>query len=128
MKKVKDLFNKNKKLSIILTVILCIVLVLLIYFIVTSDSTENTVETVEDRIRNKVEAKAVTYIYVEYGVVGSGRVTSLEKVSDEEYNVYGKTRATDNYGDNYSGYLNGTCTVLDDDVNCDLEYSELLKD
>ena len=51
-----------------------------------------------------------------------------EPVSDEEYNVYGKTRATDNYGDSYSGYLNGTCTVLDDDVNCDLEYSELLKD
>ena len=75
---------------------------------------ENEGLTELDHVYNAVYAKGVTW-YMAYTIGGKElksskvTITSYKKVSDTQYNVYGKIYATDLYGTQYSNTFD--CTV-----------------
>lgn len=130
-KNIKENILKHKKISIICGVLLIILIIFIIYnLFFSSTSVGEPMETIEDRIRDKAESTALVYVKLTYDVgYVSANVATVRPIDDSEYEVYGKITATDNYGDQYSGNFNGTCTVDESEViHCDLDYNKLYRD
>ena len=126
--KVKDFVLKHKKLSIISACVVAALIVILICILVFGGNNE-PVETPESKLRKHIDAKVTAFILIRYDTTGVvPRITTLREKSDGVWEAYGKVSARDKFGDSYTGTFEGECKAVEDDFECDFEYSNLYKD
>ena len=125
---IKEFILTHKKLSFLL-IVLVIIGIIIVVFLLNSGNKE-PVETLEDRVRSRARTTALTYVMLWYDVGNPNvRVTTVKETENNEYEVYGKISVKDNYGDPYSGTIDGICSVDEiEDISCDLDYSDLYRD
>lgn len=65
--------------------------------------------TLEDMLTKEMEGEVLSTVWNRYGFLQTGiTTTTVKKVDEYEYQMWGKVTVTDEYGDRYSGKFNGT--------------------
>ena len=65
--------------------------------------------TLEDMLTKEMEGEVLSTVWNRYGFLQTDiTTTTVKKVDEYEYQMWGKVTVTDEYGDRYSGKFNGT--------------------
>lgn len=86
---------------------------------------------IEEIVKQEAELTVYTKVYLEYGYHPTVTATYVRETGENVYNVSGKVRVSDKYGDQYTGTFDATVRYYPEDGDADTssyEVSSLYKD